>query len=101
MDAIFLLSTVFQGFGVLRNFRFSLDNNGAPYARVLRMSKCFSPNLAWALKPSLSNIVTVPNQRAQDPPSLEVDGYASTIPHLALESSPTWPSRQLLLHPFS
>src|SRR6266702_1264283 len=53
---------------------------GAPYARVLRMSKCFSPNLAWALKPSLSNMATVPNHRDHDPPSLEVSGYPSTIP---------------------
>ncbi len=44
------------------------------------MSKCFSPSLAWALKPSLSNMATVPNQRAHDPPCLEVGGYASTIP---------------------
>src|SRR6267378_6179272 len=50
------------------------------YAMVLRMSKCFSPSLAWALKPSLSYIATVPNQRAHDPPSLEVGGYDSTIP---------------------
>ena len=44
------------------------------------MSKWFSPNLAWTLKPSLSNMVTVPNQRDHDPPSLDVGGYASTSP---------------------
>src|SRR5712664_553228 len=59
------------------------------YAIVLRMSKCFSPSLAWALKPSFSYIATVPNHRDHDPPSLEVGGYASTIPPpcFSIESS--------------
>src|SRR6266702_6919740 len=54
--------------------------HGTLYARVLRMSKCFSPSLACALKPSLSNMATVPNHRDHVPPSLEVSGYPSTIP---------------------
>src|SRR2546425_763278 len=54
--------------------------HGTLYASVLRMSRCFSPSFECALKPSLSNMATVPNQRDQVPPALEVVGYASTIP---------------------
>src|SRR5437867_5046864 len=58
-----------------------------------------APSGATGLKPSLSNIPTVPNQRDWEPPFFDTTGYASTMPPPCLLIDASAPLRALVATP--